>query len=267
MNYSFRPDDAADMAAICRQYARRLTGVTDDFWEAHILSAQLYRICTDGRDVGCIAVQGGERATLFDLETAHRNDARALLDQAIAELGVRRAFVPTCDEAFLTLCLERMTSVAPQACLFDGAQAHDVRQARFDRSCMRRITPDELERANRLTGDFFRDDATPASLREGRQLIYALEQAGRTLGYGIIVPLRTRPLWACGMVTLPEHRRRGVGRSIQLHLGDICREYGFTPVSGCWYHNTLSRRTIESAGRPCTTLLLDVRFDGSTAGS
>ena len=78
MNYSFRPDDAADMAAICRQYARRLTGVTDDFWEAHILSAQLYRICTDGRDVGCIAVQGGERATLFDLETAHRNDARAL---------------------------------------------------------------------------------------------------------------------------------------------------------------------------------------------
>lgn len=267
MNYTFRPDAAADMTALCRRYAQRLTGVTDDFWEAHILGAQLYRICADGRDVGCMAVHGGDRATLFDLDNAYRNDARALLGRAIAELGVRRAFVPTCDEAFLTLCLEHMTSIAPQACLFDGAQAHAVAPAQFERGCMRRISPDELERANRLTGDFFRDDATPESLRAGRQLIYALEQHGQPLGYGIIVPLNTRPLWACGMVTLPEHRRRGVGRSIQLHLGDICREYGHTPVSGCWYHNALSRRTIQSAGRPCTTLLMDVRFDGTAAGS
>ena len=266
MQYEFRPDNSADMAAICRQYAQRLTGPTDDFWEAHILGAQLYRICAQGREVGRLAVHGGDRATLFDLEPARRADARALMGRAISELGVRCAFAPTCDEPFLTLCLEHMTSIAPQACLFDGAQPPAVRPAQFGRECLRRISPDELERANRLTNDFFRDDATRDSLAAGKQFIYALEQRGQMLGYGIIVPMRTRPLWACGMVTLSEHRRRGVGRSMQLHLGDICREHGHVPVSGCWYHNALSRRTIESAGRPCTTLLMDVRFDSRTVG-
>ena len=59
---------------------------------------------------------------------------------------------------------------------------------------------------------------------------------------------------------LKDMRRRGVGRSVQLHLGDICRERGQRPLSGCWWKNEASRRTIESAGRYTTTTLVDITF-------
>ena len=62
------------------------------------------------------------------------------------------------------------------------------------------------------------------------------------------------------MITRSDMLRRGIGRSIQLHLADICREHGCTPISGCWYKNHLSRKTIESAGRAMSSLLINVGF-------
>lgn len=62
------------------------------------------------------------------------------------------------------------------------------------------------------------------------------------------------------MITIEEKRRKGVGRSIQLHLGDICIERGGIPISGCWYFNHLSKKTITSAGRYTKTRLLNISF-------
>lgn len=84
---------------------------------------------------------------------------------------------------------------------------------------------------------------------------------GEILGYGIIVPnVLLKKYWTCGMITLKQYRTKGVGRSIQIHLGDICRENNKIPISGSWYYNDLSRKTIESAGKYTTTRLLNVIF-------
>jgi len=62
------------------------------------------------------------------------------------------------------------------------------------------------------------------------------------------------------MITLEAKRQNGAGRSILIHLADICKENGFIPISGCYYYNHLSKKTIESAGKYSKTRLLNVSF-------
>lgn len=261
MEYTFCQDYGADKLELLSQYAQRLTGVTDDFWEQHILDAPMHRILADGVPAGWLTVYDGELATAMELAPEHRTHAREILARAISGLGVSSAFSPTCDEGWLTACLDIARTVEPQAYLFDGTTALPVRAPEYPRSCMRRIAPEEFAEVQRASGGFFTGDATCQSLAAGEQYIYALDQAGEALGWGIIVPLRSRPqYWACGMVTRADMLRRGIGRSIQLHLADICREQGRIPISGCWHKNHLSRKTIESAGRAMSSMLIKVEF-------
>lgn len=58
--------------------------------------------------------------------------------------------------------------------------------------------------------------------------------------------------------TMDNHRRKGVGRSIQMHLAEFCRKKGLIPISGCCYYNHLSKKTMESAGCYSQTRYLDI---------
>lgn len=246
--------------AVLQAYGAALTGVTDDFWEDHLLNAQLYEIQLDQKAAGHFALFDSQRITLFSLQEPFRHLAQPVFRQILAEEKVASAFVPTCDELFLALCLDVQQKVEIQAYFFDGAVPHPVRPAEYPRALLSEIAPSEIETVNKETDGFF-DFATEASLKKGAQRIFRLAEDGEILGYGVLVPTQVRPgFGACGMITLPPHRRKGVGRSIQLHLADICREMGLIPISGCWAGNHLSKATIQSAGRYSKTRLLNILF-------
>lgn len=237
-------------------YAERLTGIIDDFWEMHILGAELFTILHESRSIGYFTVYDDEKLTSLFIENAYLYKAQDIFQRIISEYAVKTAFVATCDELFLSLCLDFHQAIEMQAYFFDGS-VHQSRRAEYSRACFSEINPEELGAVNDETEGFFAD----AELTSRRCVIYRLTDNGETLGYGVVVPVKTRPIvWGCGMVTLPKHRCKGVGRSIQIHLADICRENGKTPISGCWYHNHLSKKTIESAGRYTKTRLLNVHF-------
>lgn len=179
----------------------------------------------------------------------------------MTEYGIKTAFVATCDELFLSLCLDFHKRIELQAYFFDGSKRINVRPPEYGREGLTEIEPGEIDTVNRQTDGFF-SNTTKQQLINRECTIYRMADKDGTLGYGMIVPDKTRPhLWDCGMIVLPKHRRKGIGRSIQIHLGDICRENDKTPVSGCWYHNHLSKKTIESAGRYTTTRLLNAHFE------
>jgi len=68
------------------------------------------------------------------------------------------------------------------------------------------------------------------------------------LGCGIIEYGRLfKKCASIGMITCKGHRKKGIGQIILWHLKEICYEKGITPVAGCWYYNTLSRKTLEKA--------------------
>jgi len=65
---------------------------------------------------------------------------------------------------------------------------------------------------------------------------------------------------ACGEIVLEQHRRKGVARSLQLNMAQICRNKGEIPIGGCWYQNTISYKAFYSCGRYSSTRLLNVTF-------
>jgi len=89
--------------------------------------------------------------------------------------------------------------------------------------------------------------------------LYVLEKENGILGIGIIV--KNKIMENCvsiGMFTKESKRKLGVGRSILLHLKSTAYELELTPVAGCWYYNTESRLTLESAGFITKSKLLRV---------
>ncbi|MDO4355361.1 MAG: hypothetical protein Q4E13_02465 [Clostridia bacterium] len=246
-----------------RRWANGLPGVIDDFFEQHVLEAIPYAIRMDGIAVGFFALypeQAGHRITAFSLEERYWAESQRLFARILDAYSVTRAYVVTHDELFLSLCMDVQVGVEPQAYFFDGRVAGEVAAPRFGRECLSKVLPDELPAMYAATGDFF-DDMGAQGAIEGRYQFWKLAQDGEVLGYGVTVPLWLREgTVACGEITLPQHRHKGVARSMQLHLGDWARENGLTPVGGCWFRNEASRNTFYSAGKYSRTRLLNVRF-------
>lgn len=260
MDIEFSKNSGYNNISVMTEYSRHLTGVTDDFWEEHILAAHLYVIKMSGNSIGYFTIYGGGKLTAFYMDSQYLVLAQEVFKRILSDYHIETAFVATCDELFLSLCLDFHKSIELQAYLFDGSTQINVRPPEYGRECLTEIGPDEIDAVNRQTEGFFSNMARQ-QLESRECVIYRMKEDNRILGYGVIVPDKTRPhLWACGMIVLPEHRRKGIGRSIQMHLGDICRENAKTPISGCWYQNHLSKKTIESAGRYTKTRLLNIVF-------
>lgn len=56
------------------------------------------------------------------------------------------------------------------------------------------------------------------------------------------------------MFVNPEYRRNGVAKTILINLKDWAYNHNLKPVAGCWYYNTLSRKSLESAGMIATSI-------------
>lgn len=241
-------------------YLSTLTNVVDDYWEEHILNAQLYKIYADETEIGGFAVFNEEKLTWFHMDAVFLFKAQEIFKRILSEYKIQTAYAATCDELMLSLCMDYHKSIEKQAYFFDGSICHKVAPPEYERECIAQVLPEEIGDVNEKTDNFFHD-VTPESMRAGAHKIYRLRDCGEDLGYGVLVPMKTIPqYWGCGMVTVEEYRRKGVGRSIQIHLAELCREMGKIPVSGCWYQNHLSKKTIESAGRYSKTRLLNVHF-------
>ena len=84
---------------------------------------------------------------------------------------------------------------------------------------------------------------------------------GETLGYGSIGKLsHNQKNVDVGNFTLPQHRKKGVGRSIIMNMSKIAINEGFVPVAGCWYGNAESIATLTSSGFVAENRIFYVRF-------
>jgi len=253
-------DDFKEINPILEEYLQSLTGVVDDFWEEHILMADIYFIKKEEKVVGCFSIHNKDKITMFYIQHEYIHMAQDIFKKILSDFCVQTAFVATCDLLFLNLCLDFHKKVELQAYFFDGTRIMAVREPEYGRELLSEIKPEEIDEINRRTDDFFSFASQENYYKIGYK-IFRLAENGIDLGYGIYGPGRLIPRYFyCGMVTIPEHREKGIGRSIQIHMADMIRENGGVPVSGCWYYNTLSKKTIESAGRYNSVRLLNVFF-------
>ena len=260
MNYNIVDSTMDDIKVLMSQYLKTINGVTDDFWESNILGAQIYKIIAEEKEIGCFSIFQNEKITLFYLQEQYIYLAQPIFKQILEDYSIKTAFVSTGDQLFLSLCMDLHSKIELQAYFFDGTVMGEVRPPEYARDTFFEVKPEELDEVLDKTGDFF----LPISkelLETGEYKLFKLCENGEVLGYGIIVPNRLlTQYWPVGMIVLESNRCKGVGRSIQMHLADISRESGYIPISGCWYYNHLSKKTIESAGRYSKTRLLNVTF-------
>jgi hypothetical protein len=62
------------------------------------------------------------------------------------------------------------------------------------------------------------------------------------------------------MIVREEYRQKGYGANILNGLKNIVKTKGLIPISGCWYYNHNSKKTMESAGAYSRTRLLRFYF-------
>ena len=240
---------------LLKEYLQSLTGVVDDFFEEHILTADIYLIQKDEKAIGCFAIHNKDKITMFYIRREDVHMAQDIFKRVLSDFCVQTAFVATCDLLFLNLCMDFHKKVELQAYFFKRS-GNIVRSQEFSRNLLRLAVPgDEAE--------ILDSENVTENIALGKY--YVMRENGVLVGQGFFNMLTLIPGSASiGMSVHPDFRRKGVGRSIIMHLADICREKGVTPHCGCWYYNHNSKATLESAGFVAQTRLLNVFFKNET---
>ena len=230
-----------------------ITHCLESFMEDNLRESEFYSILIDGVHLGCCAiyedlfdVTGMRSLTLFMLDDAALGQAEKVFEALLAELKPVNALCYSEDALFFNLAMDHHLSVNLQAFICRKGN-RQVKDPAFPFEAMPPIGETEFEAVRTLSKGWCDFLAVPE--KQGHFKLYMLEEAGEILGLGLLedsdlVPGRK----SLGIYTMEGHRQRGVARSVMLHLARICQQAGYTPVTGCYYYNHNSHRTLVSAG-------------------
>jgi len=254
---NFINSNIQEIKSLLDEYLQTLTGVVDDFWEEHILTADVYIICEDEQSIGCFAIHNNEKITMFYIRPAYISIAQDVFKKILSDFKVQTAFVVTCDSLFLNLCMDFHKRIEMQAYFFNYG-CMTVRSPEYSSELLKVAIPSD-------EADILDKERVTENIALGKY--YVMRENGIFLGQGFFNELKLIPKTASiGMSVHPDFRRKGVGRSIIMHLVNICHNKGITPNCGCWYYNHNSKATLESAGFVAQTRLLNVFFKGEDGG-
>jgi Acetyltransferase (GNAT) family. len=237
-------------------YVDSLSSRYDNFLEEHILNSEIYSIINEGAHLGYFGVYKGEMLTQFVMPEQELKRAQPIFTDVLKSIDIKNAFVPTCDELFLSLCLDNHKKVKLQAYFFEDS-GKPVRPAEYGRELFYQATQRDMHEIVTITETFTENHEE----RINKGQLYVLRENGAFLGMGIIEDnLIMKNCKGTGMFVNEKYRQKGAGRSIILHLKEICRAQGIIPIPGCWYYNYNSKRTLESSGYVTKTRLLKIEF-------
>ena len=256
MSYTFKPTNLAEIPELVQEYVETLSSPIESFLEYHILNSQVYVISSmSAGDVGYFALYEKKLLTQFYLRPNVIKDGQQLFSAVLSHSEAETAFIPTCDELFLSHALDQETSISKQAYFFRDDRK--IEDKTYRDSDFRLATQADIDDIRRISGDYF--EPLEASVRKSE--LFVLRDANVLLGVGMIEPGRLlKGYSSVGIFTNEQFRQRGIGRNIIIRLKQLCYEHGQIPVAGCNYYNINSKKTLESAGMITQTRLLKVHF-------
>ncbi|NTV63432.1 MAG: hypothetical protein HGA65_07830 [Oscillochloris sp.] len=243
-----------EIAAAVRAHVATFVSPFESFMEEHILASNHYRIVVDGESAGFCSIHAEGLITQFALGPAFQRHGQEIFRRVRKLESVQAAYVPTCDEGFLSHAIDDCRQIERQAYFFQALPATPALPAN---TRLRQATIDDVELIRAGSGSFF--DALESSLGQGR--LYITERADVCVGFGIIERSMLFPDTASvGMYTIEAARHSGVGTATICGLIGECRRVGLRPIAGCWYYNHRSKQTLEAAGMYSHTRLLRVSY-------
>lgn len=248
---TFQSTSLQENILLINEYLQTITGINDDFWEGHVLDSQMYILKNDTITMGIMGIYQNENMTFFYVMPSYIRYAQLAFGAALERFNPKYAFVATNDELFLSLSMYKHKSIELQAYFFREGRI-PVRQVEYNRDLLQLA-----ELSDQV--DILDKENVEEKIRLCKY--YVMRENDVFLGQGFLNKSRLKSdVASIGMSVHPNHRQKGVGRSIIMHMKDICKEKGITPCCGCGYDNENSKRTLESAGFVTKTRLLKVWF-------
>lgn len=244
-----------EIQPLLHDYLQGLASPFDSFLEAHILASTFYLLQDEGHAVGYYALHDGQLLTQFYLQRSAQRYAQQAFGEVLTRHAVKSLFVPTCDELLLSLALDRDFPLKKQAYFFQDSQALIPASPAQGDELFRLARLDDLPLIQQVCGDFLDD----YELWVAREELFLYASGSVLLGIGVAeASTLFTGLASIGMFTHAAYRQQGIGKTIIFHLRRWCAEHDKTPISGCWYYNEASKRTLESAGMVTKTRLLNI---------
>ena len=238
-------------------YLASLSAPIDSFLEDHLLESEFYRIVLEGAEVGSFAIHNNALLTQFHVAKEARRHGQELFGDILEQYKLKAAFVPTCDEFFLSHALDKHTALKKQAFFFiDGGEQADL-ASKSPELAYRVAAPADIPALSAIKDSII--DNPEESIRKREAYVGYLND--KLVAVGLIVPSQ---LWrnqaSIGMLTDEAHRQQGIGTQTIRYLKQVCRDTGMTPLAGCGYGNINSRMTLQAAGMVTATRLLKFTF-------
>lgn len=231
----------------------------DTFAELKILDSNHYKIFSDEEFIGYTAIINGNTVTLFSLFDKYKNKTQEVFAAVKKMEYVSKALVATCNEYFLSAALDHFTRIEKQAYFFKYKHPGQI-ENNLNINYKPATTEDiNLINENCDIDDFF-DDKLEEQVRGKEVYIGTINE--KVAAFGILERSKISEKYASiGMFTHKDYRNRGIGKITLSYMIEECQKHQMEPVSGCWYFNHFSKKTLESVGMVSETRYLNITFN------
>lgn len=250
------PLGLAGMTEPLTAHLSNLSSPVDSFFEDHVERSNHYIIYVDDVNAGHTSIHDGSLITQFCLHDGFKRYGQPIFQRIKKMESVRRAFVPTCDEFYLSHALEEHRDFACQAYFFQHSESGAPSLDRADLS-FRQAHADDVELIRQLSDDFV--EPVEEHVQQGE--LFINEKGDECAGIGVMIRNKFCLGYAAiGMFTVESFRNTGVGTATIQFLIQECKRQQIQPTAGCAYYNHLSKKTLEKAGMFSQTRLLKIGF-------
>jgi RimJ/RimL family protein N-acetyltransferase len=236
-----------------KQHLESLSSI-DSFLEGHVLESNHYQIFISGEGAGFTSIHKGSLVTQFSLFPNYKKYGQDIFAKVKRLEEVQAAFVPTCDEFFLSHALDDYRELNKQAYFFAAPPDLPEDSSPY---ILRQATGSDLEIIKTDSDDFFGNVQNYVDKQE----LFLVLQGNECVAFGLASRSELlRDTASIGMFVIERFRQQGVGTATLRLLIDECQKQNSRPIAGCWYYNHLSKKTLEKAGMFTQTRLLKIDF-------
>jgi hypothetical protein len=230
---------------LINQYIEGLSCPMDSFMEDRLAESPIFSIYTKDVHVG-FAIAKESELIFFYLEKQWISNAQNIFGEFIKCNNIKSVNYQTSDTLLTSLVSDWEYEKVKCAYFFLDSGRIEKPVTSLGAAIFKIASHEDIGLIINETGDFF-DEIDQRVIN--KTIFMLVSEEGELYGCGIIEYSKYfKECASIGMITCKQHRNKGVGQLILWHLKEFCYSKNIKPVAGCWYYNTLSRKTLEKAG-------------------
>ena len=260
--YEIKKSNLKEVDLLVKAHAKSLVFPMDSWLEDQLFNSAVYMLIYGRKCIG-YAAQKKQTLQFFHVRKKYFRYAPALMEKVVADNNIERVFVMTQDPLLCALIAEWEYTKEKHACFFSDSGRKEIPETN---AIFRIAGINDISKIRRGTGEYYNEKSGGFSSLEERiaaGTIFILEDKHNLLGCGNIEKGRVcLDCASIGMFVNRDFRGQGYAPVILVKLKEWCYQHDLKPVAGCWYYNTLSRKSLEVAGMVATSIGFEAILKG-----